>query len=135
LRQAQIIITVSVEVRMIFLVVIGYLVASVALVWGWVRFGKHEKPRALLPVLTLGGFLLATASALLAFGSVSYAHFHYFRFYDPVLLKIFRTGLLLSFGAVLLSLTGVWRPSSLRWHAPISAFATTAFWILAADGE
>ena len=38
-------------------------------------------------------------------------------------------------GAIVFGLGGVWRPSSLRWHAPVAAIGTLAFWIMAAEAE
>ena len=119
----------------VLLFVLGYLVSPITLVWGWIRFTNQPWPRRVLPTLTLGGFALATASAILAIGSAIYAQFHHFPFYDPLLMKIFRTGLLLSFSGLLLGIGGLWQPSSLRWHAPVSAFATASFWVMAAAGE
>ena len=128
--------SISFQAFLVLLVILGYLISPISVVWGWVRFARHEwHRRRVLPMLTLGGFVLATASALLAFGAVSYAQFHHFPYYDPLLMKIFGTGFLLSFGGLLLGMVGIWRSSSLRWHAPIAAIATAAFWFVAAMGE
>jgi hypothetical protein len=56
-------------------------------------------------------------------------------FYDPSLMKIMRWGLMLSLAGFLFAVGGAWRKSSLRWHAPVCAFGTFAFWILAAERE
>jgi len=85
--------------------------------------------------LSLTGFLLATASGLLAFGSILYAHVHTFRFYDPVLMRIFGTGFLLSLGGIVIGIGGTWKSNPLRWHAPICGLTTLAFWLMAATGE
>jgi hypothetical protein len=79
--------------------------------------------------------VLATASAVLAVSSIVFAQFHHFPYYDPLLLRIFRTGTLLSLAGVAFGCSGAWRPTSLRWHAPISGIATLAFWFMAATGE
>ena len=121
---------------LILLAVLGYLVSPFSLFCGWVRFARREWPhREVLPLLTLVSFVLATASAVLAVGAAIYARFHYFPYYDPLLMKIFGIGLLLSLGGLLLALIGIWRPSSLRWYAPVSAITTAVFWLLAALGE
>jgi|SRR5215831_4146547 len=86
-------------------------------------------------VLPLVGFSFATASAALAVSSIAYAHVHHFGLYDPLLLRIFRWGFLLSMTGILFGIGGVWRRSSLRWHAPISGPGTLAFCVLAAEGE
>lgn len=49
--------------------------------------------------------------------------------------KIFRTGTLLSLVGIAFGFSGAWRPTSLRWHAPMSGIATLAFWFMAATGE
>jgi len=63
------------------------------------------------------------------------AHFHPFPFYDPTLLRIYRSGALLSLGGIILGLFGIRRANSTRWHGPASAFAMLFFWIVAASGE
>jgi hypothetical protein len=124
------------QVFFVFLFVIAYLVSPFSLIWGWVRFRRQAWPRcAMLPALTFSAFVLASASALLAFGSAIYAQFHNFPFYDPLLMRIFRTGFFLSLSGLLLGVIGIWRSSPLRWHAPVSAFATAVFWLAAAAGE
>ena len=116
------------------LVAAGYFVLPVALIWGWARWTHLAKPRTAASVLSLAGFVLATASALLAVSSIAYAQaIHGYRFYDPGVMRIFRWGFLLSLGAIVFGLGGVWRPSSLRWHAPVAAIGTLAFWLMAAE--
>jgi hypothetical protein len=99
---------------------------------GW---AKSPKLRTIASVLSLIGFILATASALLVLLSAAYAQIHHFPYYDPLLLRIFRWGLLLSFCGMVFGIGGVWRLSSLRWHAPVSGLGMLAFWIMAAEGE
>jgi hypothetical protein len=118
------------------LVAAGYFVLPVVLIWGWARWINLAKLRSASSVLSLAGFVLATASALLSVSSIAYGQgIHGFRFYDPLLMRIFRCGVLLSLGAIVFGLGGVWRPSSLRWHAPVAAIGTLAFWVVAAEGE
>jgi hypothetical protein len=50
-------------------------------------------------------------------------------------MKIFAIGFLLSIGGFFFGVGGLWRANALRWHAPVSALATLAFWIVAAQGE
>jgi hypothetical protein len=114
----------------------GFIGAPTLLVWGWLRWMQRPKQRTLCPNLSLAGFLFATASALLAVTSVMYSFgVGGFRYYDPRLLKIFRWGILLSLTGILFGISGVWRPSSLRWHAPASAVVTLIFWIMAVSME
>jgi hypothetical protein len=44
------------------------------------------------------------------------AHVRTCRFYDPVLMRIFRTGFLLPVGGILFGIAGVWKSSSVCWH-------------------
>ena len=114
---------------------IGYLVSPTMLIWGWTRWAMSPKLRTIASVLSLVGFVFATASALLAISSIAYAEIHHFSYYDPLLLRIFRWGVLLSFCGVVFGIGGVWKPSSLRWHAPVSGLGMLLFWIMAASGE
>jgi hypothetical protein len=114
---------------------LGYVVAPVSLAWGWARWAVQPKLRTVASILSLTGFVLATASAMLAVATTAYAQVHRFPYYDPLLLRIFGWGTLLSLVGTFFAICGLWRKSSLRWHAPVSALATLAFWIMAAAGE
>src|SRR5579862_8967279 len=108
-------ILVSPSVQIVFgiLVALSYIVSPAMLIWGWTRWARRPKLRTATSILSLFGFTLATASAALAVSSVVYAHFHHFDFYDPLLLRIFRRGFLLSLGGILFGVGGVWRQNSL----------------------
>jgi hypothetical protein len=123
------------QVMFWFLGAFGYLGSPTILIWGWTRWLKRPTLRSIPANLSLISFVLATASALLAVSSVAFAQVHHFPYYDPLLLRIFRIGTLLSLSGIAFGASGVWRASSLRWHAPISAIATLAFWFMAATGE
>jgi hypothetical protein len=125
----------STEAMFAILIGLGYLVSPVTLIWGWKRWVGQPKLRTVPSVLSLVGFIFATASALLAVSSVAYAQVHHFPFYDPLLLRIFRWGTLLSLAGILFGIGGIWRPSAIRWHAPLSGIGMLAFWVLAAAGE
>ena len=113
----------------ILLTIVSYGVAPAMLVWGWARWGKHPKLRTVPSILSLVGFILATASAALAASSLVYAYFDQFPEYDPVLYRMFGSGVWISFAAILLGVSGAWRQNSLRWHAPVCALGTLAFWM------
>lgn len=118
------------------LIIGGYFAAPALLIWGWVRWTQRPKQRTLCSILSLAGFSLATASALLAVLTTMYAvSIGGFPFYDPRLLRVFRWGILLSLTALALAISGVWGPSSLRWHAPACGFGTLMFWAMAASSE
>jgi hypothetical protein len=120
----------------VLLFVVGiYMALPVAMVLGWVRWVKRAQPRMLFSTLSLIGFALATASGLLAISSVLYAHAVGFRFYDPLLLRIYRWGGLLSVAGIVFGVSGAWRSNSLRWYAPGCALGMLLFWVIAAAGE
>ena len=86
--------------------------------------------------LSLIGFALASASSVLAIVAIVYARaVGGFAFYDPSLVRIYQSGTGLSLMGLLSAVIGVWRPSSLRWHALTSALGTLLFWLMAAASE
>ena len=111
-----------------FLVILGCFVAPVILVWGWIRWIRRPKQRTVTSIASLIGFLLASASAVLAVASVADTYIHGFDYIDPLWLKVYRTAARLSLAGLVFSLGGVWRPNALRWHSPVSAIGTLAFW-------
>ncbi len=125
----------SVQIVVGMLAVLGYMVAPATLIWGWARWAQQPRLRTIPSTLSLLGFILASASALLAVSAMIYARIHGFRFYDPMLLRIMGIGSLLSVGGFVFGLSGIWKANPVRWHAPVSAVATLAFWLLAATME
>lgn len=123
------------QVMFVILIAIGYVASPIVLVWGWLRWVRLPKLRTVPSTLSFAGFILATASALLAVAAMTYAQVHHFPYYDPLLLRIFRCGALLSLGGIVFGIGGVWRPNSLRWHAPASAVCMLTFWIIVASME
>jgi hypothetical protein len=126
--------SIAIEVLFGVLIGLGLVVAPIALCWGWIRWIRQPKDRSVSSVLSLIGFVLATASGLLALSWMVYAYvIHGFEFYDPVFLRMARAGILLALGGTLFGIGGAWRAASLRWHAPLAAVGTLAFWILTAE--
>ena len=123
------------QVTTAILFAIGYLAVPILLIWGWLRWLKLPRLRTAPSILSLAGFVLGTVSAFLAVSTIAYAQIHRFPLHDALLLRIFRLGALLALGGLGLGVAGVWRPSSLRWHAPASGFAMLTFWIVVASGE
>lgn len=117
------------------LAVAAYFVTPVMLIWGWVRWIRQPKQKTPSAILSLTGFLLATASCLLAIIGWVWAMLAAFRFHDPRLLRIIGSGCLLSVFGVVLAVTGVSRTNSLRWHAVVCSLGTLFFWVLAIEGE
>jgi len=126
-----------VESVLLFLVATGmYVLVPTVIVWGWVRWAKRGQLQGVFSMLPLAGFSLTTLSGLLAAASMAYAHMiGGFPFYDPLLLRIYRWGALLSLVGLLLALGGIARPGALRWHAPVAAAGMFLFWLVAASGE
>lgn len=113
-----------------------YCALPVSIVHGWVCWTKRRPRLTAYSFLSLVGFTLATASALLAVASLTYAQaIHGFTFYDPLLLRIYKWGGLLSLCGFVLSLAGVWRENPLRWHAPVCSAGMLLFWFAMAMGE
>jgi hypothetical protein len=113
-----------------------FVMTPPVMIWGWIRWARRKKQWTILSVLSLAGFTIATASALLAASSSIYGRFiGGFPYYDPRLMRIYTTGALLSVLALILSLSGIWRLNSLRWHALFCSFGTLVYWIAMAETE
>jgi len=124
----------------VLLLILGYLVAPIMLVWGWARW-LRERPRlwTIPSTLSFIGFLLASASALFALSMIAYAmgggfeHTGSSPYYSPNYSMFFRwtqRGEALSLIAIAFGIGGVWQRSSLRWQAPASAAGMLAFWLI-----
>src|SRR5208282_1403687 len=61
-----------------------------AIVWGWLRWLRRAQPRSLYPVLSLLGFISATASALLAISFWFYVAMNGGQFSDAVFIVTIR---------------------------------------------
>ena len=125
----------STQVMFGILFAVGYLLSPAMLIWGWLRWANQPRLRTIPSILSFAGFILATASAVLAVSSIAYAQVHRFPYYDPLLLRIFRLGALLSLAGISFGIGGIWRPNALRWHAPVSGACMLLFWIMMASGE
>jgi len=121
-----------------FLLLAEIILLSFPLVmaWGWVRWAKRKTPMTLFSAFSFFGFVLATASELLAISTATYASVtNSFSFYDPPLLKIYAVGMLLSLVGLILSIVGAFKANSLRYLAPVCALGTFFFWFMAAATE
>jgi hypothetical protein len=106
-----------------------------SLIWGWVRWARGQRHQTVV-TLSVVGFTLTTAAAVLALSSAVYAQeIGGFPFHDPRLIGIYRWGGLLSFCGIAFGIGAAWRPGPLRWHAPFCAAGMLMFWVLAAFGE
>src|SRR5215472_8305851 len=122
------------EVVLVAYVICVYFGLPAVIIAGWIHWAKRRGSMTLWSQLSLVAFGLATSSALLALGSIIYAHtIGGFPFYDPRLLRIYRWGGLLSLVAI--GVAGCWRRTPLRWYAPLCAAGMLIFWFISAMGE
>lgn len=109
----------------------GYVAAPVLLVWGWTRWLLRPKQWTACSTLSLAGVAFASASALVAVSAALYSqsiggglkHFN-----DPLFMKLFDLGVLLSRVGIVVGIGGVWQKGSLRWHGIACAVGTLMFW-------
>jgi hypothetical protein len=124
--------------KIFFLLGLGvYLAAPALMLSGWIRWvkrrGDKQEPFSILAFI---GFAFASASFLLALGTIIAAHLKGgFPYYDPLLLRIYGWGLLLSLAGILFGMAGVWRSSAMRWFAPALAFVMFLFWLFRVAAE
>lgn len=112
------------------------LSVPVALPWGWVRWWRRNRTRDLFSIFSFTGFTFASVSALLGVSAAIYAKvIGGFLFDDPTLFQIYRYGALISISGIAFGIAGLWRPSALRWHAPVCALGTLLFWFIQASNE
>jgi hypothetical protein len=100
------------------------------IIWGWFRWARQRDFRQFCSFIALMAFICATLSGLLAVFSVEYVQSTHLTAYDIRWARLLRLGLLSSASAVLLSLFGIWRRSSLRWHAPACAAGILFVWVM-----
>jgi hypothetical protein len=127
--------TIAGKILIILFALAFYLGLPTAIVAGWLHWRRRRQQRTAFSTLSLIGFALATASALLAVSSMVYAQSAHFAYYDPLLLRIFGWGGLLSLSGIVFGICGAWRPSSLRWYAPACALGMLLFWFAMAISE
>jgi hypothetical protein len=114
----------------------AFLTLPAVMVWGWVRWMRRKKPLTLFSTLSVIGLALATASESLAISMVIYARVKGgFGYYDPSLMRIYACGTLLALLGLALAAIGVWRPSSLRWHALTCTIGTLLYWLVQGASE
>jgi|SRR5271154_4891174 len=105
---------------------------ALILVSGWFDWARQRRRRDACSLSALMGYSFATVSLLIAVASVIYAgRIGGFAHDYPLLRRLIRLGLALSFGALAFALMGVCRPSALRWYALGLSLGTLFFWVAA----
>lgn len=108
----------------------AFVLAPASILWGWVAYFRDSKRWTLLPMLSLGAFVLGNISCIDAIVfSLRARALHVFWFVDRPENFIAGTGALACDLAVVLALCCVWRPTTLRWPALITALALFPFWL------
>jgi hypothetical protein len=96
----------------------------------------RPKSGVLDSIWSLLSFTLATVSVVLAISSIVYAKaIGGFSYYDPLLLSIYRWGIVLSLGALIFSISALRSRSALRWASLACSIAVMLFWLGSALGE
>lgn len=123
------------EQLLLSLSIAAYIVVPIVFITGWIRWRRRPQGDPTLGISFIG-FMLGSASALLAACSILIAFLGGgFRYYDPVLLQIYRIGILLSLGGLVCAAIGAFRRSILRWYAPILSLGMLALWFIWSAGE
>lgn len=113
------------------LVIFAYGVAPVMLFWGWVRWTMNRPRTWTVPSsLSFAGFVCASASAVLALCIIANGA-NWYECSPGAIAYCLMIGAALSALGLVIAVGGLWRSSPLRWHAPICAVATLAFWLIA----
>ena len=110
----------------------GYIVAPVMLVWGWARWVRRPRQWTIWANLSLVGLTLATTSVLVAVSVSVYSRSigGFPHFDDPLVLRMYGWGELLSRIGIAFGIAGLWRPSVIRWQALGCAVGMLMFWML-----
>lgn len=110
----------------------GSAIGFIATVFGWYRFFKAgAASRSVFGSLSFAGFVIGSASALVALGLYGYIALLRSKVDESTYYGLSRLGIVLSFFAVLFACAGAVGKSPLRWYALGSAVGTFAFWWVA----
>ncbi len=99
----------------------------------WLRQKKSQSTRWFS--FSLIGLVLASLSALTAIGAIVFSAVVGPAHYDPVLMNIFLTGLLISLAALAAGLCGLQGKDSMRWHSVILGISSVLFWFFSMSFE
>ena len=107
-------------------IILGGLAAWV--VWGYLSWACNRSAVSKMALCSLAGFTLASLSALVEISSGIYAQFHEFRYYDPLLMTIYRVGFFVAGFGFVVSLFGSATKSPLRWKALVLSAVMLLLW-------
>ncbi len=116
----------------IFILAIAWIAVFLpaVMVWGWARWFKGSEPSTFSSNLSLGGFVVANVSVLLALSATLFLHSSAGSpLSSSLLLRLYSIGFLLSVLGVLLAIAGLRRSSSLRWPGLVCAGGVLVFWL------
>ena len=122
---------------MFFFALLVLLGLAAWMVFGWkaILATRHDPARRFRP-LTIGAWSLASASAALFLGSAAKAMLiRPFPYYDPVLLLIYKIGLLLALLALLVSLAQLGHRTRMLASAAGLSLVMLAVWVFQASLE
>jgi hypothetical protein len=116
----------------IFLAAIAWiaLVLPAVMIWGWARWFKAASPGTLSSKLSLGGFILANISVVLALSATLFLHSESGSpLSNALLLRLYSIGLVFAVVGVMLAFAGLFRRSPLRWPGLLCSGGVLMFWI------
>lgn len=109
-----------------------FLAIPVTMITGWIQWIRIKQPPTISGILSTIAFSLASASVALAVLTFVYARAILgFPFYDALLLRIYRSGLVMAFLSVPCAIGGFWYPNAVRRQALALSLGMSLFWILA----
>lgn len=126
----------AVQLLMIVMALVAFAGVPIAIIWGWVRWARDSGGSTFWSKVSFVGFLLANASVCTCVVGVASARdVGGFPDYGPQVSKMMWIGACISPIGFVISLIGCWRPSVLRWIAPLSAAGAMALWVITAGSE
>jgi hypothetical protein len=102
-------------------------------IWGWLRWSQRRDTHEFFAIVALLAFAGATLSGLFALFAVGYVQARHITAFDIRWIWILRIGLLVSAPSFALSLLGILRRSSIRWHALFCATSVLSIWFFFAS--
>lgn len=116
------------DVLLVFLDIVSLLFGPILLVWGWMRWIRH-RPRnwTIGPLFSFAGFCVATGAY--AAGIITIVLGRDFEKNEAFIYPTMQCGSILSLAALVFTICGVWRKSSLQWLAAALSLCGLCFWL------